>query len=371
MMQRAFELAQNGCRTVSPNPMVGCVIVKDGNIIAEGWHECPGSHHAEAAALLKAGTAAKGADLYVTLEPCCHYGRTPPCTEKIIAAGIKRVVAAVRDPNPLVAGKGIQMLQAAGIECSYGMLQGNAHRQNEIFFKFIKTGLPFVTLKLACSLDGKNATATGESRWITGEQSRTEVHRLRSQHKALLTGIGTILTDDPLLTVRLADDETAPTPIRIIADPMALTPPEAAILGTLQKAPVIIAVSQAADRARTNRLTALGCRILTCQGADDLLDLDDLLTQLGAMEIDSLFVEAGGTLAGAIIHGRYADRCIIFIAPMFMGSNARSAIAAQQSTILSEVPRYNIRSCNICGEDIMLDITTDHYNTEGTLCSQE
>lgn len=371
MMQRAFELAARGCHSVSPNPMVGCVIVKDGHIIAEGWHECPGGPHAEAAALSKAGDAARGADLYVTLEPCCHYGRTPPCTEKIIAAGILRVVAAAGDPNPLVAGKGLLLLQEAGIDVSCGLLKTEAYRQNEIFFKYIKTGLPFVTIKLASSLDGKSATASGESKWITCEESRREVHRLRARHKAMLTGIGTILADNPLLSVRLENEENAQTPIRVIADPLALTPPDAAILGTLNLAPVIVAVTPTADKNRISQLIAKGCQIIECPEKNGLLDLNNLLAQLGARGIDSLFVEAGGRLAGSVITDNLADRCVVFMAPLFMGADALNAAETLQSNILDKIKRYSLRSCSLIGTDVMLDIAAEAYDREAKPCSQE
>ena len=323
-MRRALRLAKKG-RT-SPNPMVGAVVVRGSEIVAEGFHPKAGEPHAEIFALNRAGDAAKGAVLYVTLEPCCHFGRTPPCTESIIEAGISKVVAAMADPNPKVAGKGFKRLQEAGIETEVGMLETEARRLNEAFVKYITTGLPFFRLKMASTLDGKIATHTGDSRWITGPAARKRVHQMRRDADAVLIGIGTLLKDDPELTVRHVSADTQP--IRIIVDSSAKTPLSARIFESPGK--IIIAVTKAADEIKRRKLEERGARILSLESADTAgkyADLTDLARKLAKMGIINILVEGGGEITAGFIDAGLADAVSFFIAPKIIGGrNAPSPV---------------------------------------------
>lgn len=317
-MREALRMAAYARGHTSPNPLVGAVIVRDGTIIASGWHRAAGEPHAEIHALRMAGELARGATLYVTLEPCAHHGRTGPCAEAVIAAGIARVVMALSDPNPLVAGRGLAMLRAAGIETETGVCEHEARRQNEVFLKWVTTKRPFVTLKTAMTLDGKIASHTGASHWITGEAARARVHIYRDVHDAILVGIGTVLADDPSLTTRLPD-RTGRNPLRIVLDSEARTPIDAKLL-TDGAAPTVIAVSERADHRRVNLLHACGVEVVTL-GAERV-DIAALLDYLGGREITSLFVEGGGTINWSFLAGGYVDKVHAFIAPMLMGGAA-------------------------------------------------
>ena len=317
-MREALRMAAYARGRTSPNPLVGAVIVRDGTIVASGWHRAAGEPHAEIHALRMAGELARGATLYVTLEPCAHHGRTGPCAEAVIAAGIARVAVALSDPNPLVAGRGLAMLEAAGIETQTGVCEAEARRQNEVFLKWVTTKRPFVTLKTAMTLDGKIASHTGASQWITGEEARARVHEYRDVHDAILVGIGTVLADDPSLTTRLPD-RTGHNPLRIVLDSEARTPIDAKLL-TDGAAPTVIAVSERADHRRVNLLHACGAEVVTL-GAERV-DIAALLDYLGAREITSLFVEGGGTVNWSFLAGGYVDKVHAFIAPMLMGGAA-------------------------------------------------
>ena len=317
-MREALRMAAYTRGRTSPNPLVGAVIVRDGTIVASGWHRAAGEPHAEIHALRMAGELAHGATLYVTLEPCAHHGRTGPCAEAVIAAGLARVVVALSDPNPLVAGRGLAMLEAAGIETQTGVCEAEARRQNEVFLKWVTTKRPFVTLKTAMTLDGKIASHTGASQWITGEEARARVHEYRDVHDAILVGIGTVLADDPSLTTRLPD-RTGHNPLRIVLDSEARTPIDAKLL-TDGAAPTVIAVSERADHRRVNLLHACGAEVVTL-GAERP-DIGRLLDWLGAREISSLFVEGGAQVNWSFLAGGYVDKVHAFIAPLLMGGTA-------------------------------------------------
>ena len=314
-MREALRMAAYARGRTSPNPLVGAVIVRDDTIVASGWHRAAGEPHAEIHALRMAGELARGATLYVTLEPCAHHGRTGPCAEAVIAAGIARVVVALSDPNPLVAGRGLSLLRAAGIEVVSGVCEAEARRQNEVFLKWVTTKRPFVTLKTAMTLDGKIASHTGASQWITGEAARARVHECRDVQDAILVGIGTVLADDPSLTTRL-EGRTGHNPLRIVLDSEARTPIDAKLL-TDGAAPTLIAVSERADHRRVNLLHACGAEVVTL--GTERPDIGRLLDWLGAREISSLFVEGGAAVNWSFLAGGFVDKVHAFIAPMLMG----------------------------------------------------
>ena len=315
-MRKALELARNALGRTSPNPLVGAVIVRDGCIVAAGWHRAAGTPHAEIHALNMAGELARGATLYVTLEPCAHYGRTGPCAKAVIEAGIRRVVIAMRDPNPLVAGKGILMLQEAGIDVVCGVLEEEARKLNEVFLKWIATGLPFVTLKTAMTLDGKIATVTGESQWITNEVSRRRVHEWRDRADGILVGINTVFKDDPSLTTRLPERH-GKNPVRIIVDSKGRTPLDARVVKDGQ-AKTIIAVVADASKERMEALQKAGAEVLVA-GDGSQVDLHELLRQLGKKEITSLFVEGGATVNFSFFQAGLVDKVHAFVAPKILG----------------------------------------------------
>jgi diaminohydroxyphosphoribosylaminopyrimidine deaminase/5-amino-6-(5-phosphoribosylamino)uracil reductase len=303
---------------VSPNPLVGAVIVKGDRIIGEGYHRRFGGPHAEIEALRRATENVKGATLYVTLEPCCHQGKTPPCTESLIAAGIARVVAGTTDPNPLVARKGIARLRRQGMETTVGVLADDCSRLNERFFTFMKTGLPFVTLKFAQTLDGRIACANGHSRWISSPPSLKFAHRLRAVHDAVLVGAGTVIQDDPLLTVRLIRGRN---PLRVVVDSTLRIPHDAGILKDQDSARTIIATTRQADAKKRAERKDKGIEILTVAAdKDGRVHLKKLLTELGNRGISSLLVEGGTSLITSVLKERLADRLVAIIAPKIVGT---------------------------------------------------
>ena len=321
-MRRALALAQRGAGHVNPNPMVGCVIVKDGKIIGEGWHEHIGGLHAERNAFAHCTEDCTGADLYVTLEPCCHWGRTPPCTDAVIEHKIGRVFVGCLDPNPLVAGKGAQILRDAGIEVETGVCEDECRRVNEVFFHYITHKTPFVTLKYAMTLDGKIAAHTGDSRWVTGETARRHVHETRNRLPAIMVGIGTVLEDDPLLTCRI---DGGRDPIRVICDSRARTPIDSRIVQTANKIPTYIAV--VGRNERTAELERHGVHILECKTKNERVDLADLMCQLGALGIDGLLLEGGSALAFSALEAGVVHRVQAYIAPKIIGgAGAKSPV---------------------------------------------
>lgn len=350
-MREALRLAENARGRTSPNPLVGAVIVREGRIIAAGWHRKAGTEHAEIHALRMAGELARGATLYVTLEPCSHYGRTGPCVRAVIEAGIRRVVAAMVDPNPLVGGQGIKLLEEAGIETECGILEEEARRQNEVFLKWVTTRTPFVWLKLAMSLDGRIATAGGESRWITGEASRQCGHVMRDQVDGILVGIGTVLADDPQLTARLSGG--GHNPCRIVLDSQARTPLSAKILRD-SAAPVLIAVTDTAPAERVMALKQAGAEILCC-GAGARVDLQRLMQQLGEREICSLLVEGGGTVNFAFLQAGLIDKVTAFLAPKLLGGRkALGAVAGEGFLHLTDAVELTDVQLEPLAEDICL-----------------
>lgn len=325
MMTRAMNLAQRGEGWVNPNPMVGAVIVRNGEVIAEGWHERYGDLHAERNAF-KNGAAqhgerwkarCEGTTMYVTLEPCCHHGHQPPCTDAIIEHKVKRVVVGLRDPNPLVAGKGMALLHEAGIEAEYldsEEMDLMLRKQNKVFLKYITTGMPYVTAKWAMTLDGKIAAHTGDSKWVTSTESRQRVHLERSKSMAILTGIGTVLTDDPMLNVRVqVSGSKVRQPIRIVADREARLPLDSQLVKTAGEIPVVVAHSSKANPSRLAVLKNAGITLWQCE------DINDILRRMGKEKIDSVFTECGGTLMDALVQSGNIDEVMAFIAPKIIG----------------------------------------------------
>jgi diaminohydroxyphosphoribosylaminopyrimidine deaminase / 5-amino-6-(5-phosphoribosylamino)uracil reductase len=317
-MQRALELAAMATGRTNPNPMVGAVIVKDGQIIGEGYHHKAGTPHAEIHALNQAGAHAAGADLYVTLEPCSHFGRTPPCADAVIRSGIMRTVVAAVDPNPQVAGRGIQRLREAGIEVEVGVLEQEAARLNEVFFKYIQTGLPFVALKTAMTLDGKIAACSGDSKWITGEDARKYVHELRNIYDAILVGIGTVLKDDPQLNTRLDGDDKR-DPLRIIIDGNLDIPTDSNIVKTAKQQKTLIFCADSADLTKRLQLESLGFKIIDLNCTPELIPLDEVIARLGQMGICSLLVEGGGEINAYLLEHCLIDKVYWFVAPKIIG----------------------------------------------------
>jgi len=355
LMAKALKLAELGRGKTSPNPLVGAVVVKNGEIVGEGYHQKAGTPHAEIHALRAAGERARGAVLYVTLEPCCHYGRTPPCTKAIIDAGIKEVVVAVTDPNPQVAGKGIKILQESGIKVQVGVLEEEARRQNESFFKYIQTKLPFVSLKAAVSLDGKIATGTGDSKWITGEEARLVVHRLRSESDAVLTGIGTVLADDPLLNVRLPGYQGR-QPLRVVVDSSLRIPEGSQLVQTAAQIPTAVAVVKGNySREKRERLEAAGVEVWDLPASQGRVDLKSLLSLLGQKEIMNLLVEAGSALNAALLEGGLVDKFIIFQAPLLIGGcNAPGVFGGKGFSRIKDCLRLYPVMTEKVGEDMMI-----------------
>jgi len=317
-MQRALELAAQALGRTSPNPVVGSVIVKEGKIIGEGYHRQAGTPHAEIHALRQAGDEAADATVYVTLEPCSHYGRTPPCADALVEAGVKKVVVAVLDPNPQVAGRGIQKLIDAGIDIQTGILENEARQLNEAFFKHIQTGLPFVALKTAMTLDGKIATRTGDSRWITSSDARTYVHQLRNTYDAIMVGIGTVLHDDPMLNTRLDIDDIH-HPLRIIVDTNLDLPLSSQIVRSANELPSLVFCSELANKDKDAQLTANGCEIIRLPLENGLVPLNNVLEHIGSRGICSLLVEGGGEINASLLEKQMLDKVYCFIAPKIIG----------------------------------------------------
>lgn len=319
-MALALQLAARGLYTTDPNPRVGCVIVRDGEVVGTGWHRRAGEPHAEVYALREAGERAQGATAYVTLEPCCHHGRTPPCSEALIRAGVARVVAAMEDPNPKVAGSGLAQLQQAGIAVESGLLQAQAEDLNPGFVKRMRHGRPYVRCKLAMSLDGRTAMASGESKWITGEAARRDVQRLRARSSAIMTGIGTVLADDPSLNVRLDFGQGARQPLRVVLDPRLRMPEHARMLA-LPGQTLVLTCADDPDAAA--RLAAAGGEVARLPAYGDGLDLHAVVGHLAERQVNEVLLETGATLAGAMLAAGLIDELVLYVAPHIMGSGAR------------------------------------------------
>jgi diaminohydroxyphosphoribosylaminopyrimidine deaminase/5-amino-6-(5-phosphoribosylamino)uracil reductase len=319
-MARALRLARRGLYTAHPNPRVGCVIVRQHKVVGEGWHARTGGPHAEVVALGEAGTLAQGATAYVSLEPCCHQGRTPPCTEALIRAAVARVVFAAPDPNPRVAGGGEQRLRAAGIAVTGNVLEAQARELNVGYFSRRQRQRPWLRSKLAVSLDGRTALASGDSRWISSDASRRDSHGLRARSSAILTGVDTVLADDPALTVRRSDLAEVLQPERIIVDSALRMPPSAAVLRQPGRTRIFCA---AADAGRRRALEAAGAVVETLPDEGGMVDLKGLLRRLGELEMNEVLVEAGPRLNGALLAARLLDELVVYVAPLVLGSDAR------------------------------------------------
>jgi diaminohydroxyphosphoribosylaminopyrimidine deaminase/5-amino-6-(5-phosphoribosylamino)uracil reductase len=349
-MRRALQLARKGVGKTSPNPAVGCVIVKNGEVVGEGWHRKAGTPHAEVHALRAAGERAKGADLYVTLEPCSHHGKTPPCADAVIASKVARVFAGMVDPNPKVSGKGVARLKNAGIKVSSGLMEQECRCLNEPFIKHITTGIPFVTLKSAMTLDGMIASASGDSRWVTGEVARRHVHRLRSQSDAIMVGAGTVLVDDPLLTARIPGGQN---PLRVVVDSRLRIPLTAQLLNSPTQAVTLIATLEGSPAAR-ELLGKPGVELLLCKEKVGEVDLLDLLHQLGGRGVQSLLLEGGATLSGAFLRAGLVDKLILFYAPRILGGGGIPLLAGPGAARMADAIPVRDVTVHRFGEDICI-----------------
>ena len=364
-MRRAIELAKKGSGHVNPNPLVGAVIVRDGEIIGEGYHECYGQLHAERNAIANAkkrGNSLEGSTIYVTLEPCCHYGKTPPCTEAIIEEKIARVVVGSDDPNPLVSGKGFQMLREKGIEVIPHFLKEKCDAMNHVFFHYIRTGTPYVAMKYAMTMDGKIACYTGDSKWVTGEESRAHVQTLRNHYKGIMAGIGTVLADDPMLNCRI---EGGRDPIRIIADSHLRIPRDSQLVRTAGQQPLIVACLPDADEEKAAQLQEKGVEVLRIPGvttADiteeqkEVISLPVLMKELGARKIDGILLEGGGQLNESALQAGIVDRIYCYIAPkIFGGAQAKTPVEGQGLTRAADAWQFNRIGMQEFGQDILLE----------------
>jgi diaminohydroxyphosphoribosylaminopyrimidine deaminase/5-amino-6-(5-phosphoribosylamino)uracil reductase len=344
-MARALELARRGLYTTTPNPRVGCVVVRRGEIVGEGWHERAGEGHAEVIALEAAGERAAGATAYVTLEPCAHHGRTPPCSEALIQSKVARVVAALRDPNPLVAGKGLQALERGGVVAECGLMEEEARELNIGFVSRMTRERPWVRLKIAASLDGRTALLNGRSQWITGAESRRDGHEWRARACAVLTGIGTVKEDDPQLTVR--EVETPRQPMRVVVDSRLEIAASARVLG-----PGTLVVAAARDPARASPLEARGAEVIALPNASGKVDLSALLGELGRRGMNEVHVEAGFKLNGSLLREGLIDELLIYLAPILLGDAARGMFSLPALEELSRGSALELRELTRVGGDI-------------------
>lgn len=350
-MARALQLAERGLFTADPNPRVGCVLVRNDEIVGEGWHQRAGEAHAEINALQTAGEQAKGATAYVTLEPCCHHGRTAPCSDALVAAGVTRIVAAMQDPNPRVAGQGLAQLEEAGIEIRSGVMQAQAEALNPGFIQRMSQGRPYVRGKLAMSLDGRTAMASGESQWITGPAARQDVQRLRARSAAIITGIGTVLADDPSLTARV--DEAVEQPIRVVLDSQLQMPLNAKML-TLPGRTLVLTVSKDAQKADALREAGADVEVLTANNGR--VDLNVVMQCLAHRDVNEVLVEAGATLCGAFLQSGLFDELVVYMAPMFMGSEARGLLCLPGLDKMAQAVKLEIVDVRAVGHDWRLNI---------------
>jgi diaminohydroxyphosphoribosylaminopyrimidine deaminase / 5-amino-6-(5-phosphoribosylamino)uracil reductase len=354
-MARALELAGKAAGKVSPNPAVGAVIVKDGRIAGEGYTSPPGGPHAEVIALHQAGEAARGSTLYVTLEPCSTYGKTPPCTRAIIEAGISEVLIAVNDPNPLHSGLAHEIFREAGIKVSAGDMAAEAAEVNESFFKWVRSGLPFVTAKYAMTLDGKIATSSGDSKWISSSESRAEVHRLRSVVDAVMVGVGTVIADNPELTARPPFVEEYRAPYRIIIDSSGRTPLQSRLLQDKEAAKTIIMTTSAAPADFAGAAASFGAKVIVTGRSAVGVDMRAALIELGKRQITSVLVEGGSSLLGSLFDGRLIDKLMVFIAPRLAGGrNALTPVGGEGIRLMSDAVMLDPVEARTIGPDVLV-----------------
>jgi diaminohydroxyphosphoribosylaminopyrimidine deaminase / 5-amino-6-(5-phosphoribosylamino)uracil reductase len=354
-MQRALTLAARGLESTDPNPRVGCVVAQRGRIVGEGWHERAGEAHAEVVALRAAGSQAAGATVYVTLEPCSHHGRTPPCVEALTAARVARVVYAAADPNPLVNGQGAAGLRAAGIAVEAGLLAPESAELNAGFIRRMTHGRPLVRLKLAMSLDGRTALASGASQWITGEAARRDVQHWRARSSAILTGIGTLLADDPRLDVRLPAEpgKERRQPLRVVLDTQLRTPPQARLFSVGGEVLLLTGVGAPDDR-RAEALSARGARVESLPVQAGRLDLSAVIDRLGELELNEVLVEAGPTLAGQLLHAGLVDELLLYVAPILLGADARALVELPPLDSIAVAPAFMLLENIQVGADLRL-----------------
>lgn len=351
-MSIALTLGIQGQGKVSPNPMVGCVIVKEDQVVAQGYHEKYGGYHAERNALIHAGDEVKGATAYVTLEPCCHYGKTPPCTDILIEKGIKRVVVGGLDPNPQVAGQGVDILRKHGIEVKVGVLEQECKELNHIFMHYITRKKPYIALKFGMSLDGKIATWSGESKWITSQKSREHSYALRHQYSAILVGIETVIQDDPMLDAKKSEFKN---PTRIVCDTHLRISEKSKIVQTSKTIPTIIATASD-DSIKKKNLQKLGCEVLEVEKLNDHLNLEDLVLKIGNRGIDSILVEGGGIIHDAFLRNQLVQRIHAYIAPIVIGGqHAKSAVSGFGFEALKDAPRFKFKNVQQIGDDIYVE----------------
>jgi len=349
-MQRALRLAERGLYTTDPNPRVGCVIVKDNRIVGEGWHRWAGEPHAEILALQQAGDLAAGATVYVSLEPCSHHGKTPPCADALVSAGVSRVIAAMKDPNPEVAGKGFERLRNHGIDVESGLLEQAARSINPGFIRRMESGRPFVRIKLAASLDGRTAMASGESQWISGEAARADVQRLRARSSVIMTGVDTVIDDDPSLNVRLSATQlgikgNVRQPHRVVLDSQLRFPPNAKML-TLEGKTTLLTTKQ--DDG------GLSCDVVRLDAVDGRLDLGSVMNWLSGLQANEVHVEAGATLCGALLNSKLVDEIVVYIAPHIMGCDARGLFDIPGLEHMADRIRLDIRDVRQVGKDLRI-----------------
>jgi diaminohydroxyphosphoribosylaminopyrimidine deaminase / 5-amino-6-(5-phosphoribosylamino)uracil reductase len=356
-MAHALRLAQRGLYTTDPNPRVGCVLVQGGQVVGEGWHRRAGEAHAEVHALRAAGERARGATAFVTLEPCSHHGRTPPCSEALIKAQITRALVAMPDPNPKVGGSGVAALRQAGIDVEVGLLQRQAEALNPGFISRMRHGRPFVRAKLAASLDGRTATRSGESQWITGSAARLDVQRWRARSSAIVTGIETVLKDDPRLSVRTID--SGRQPLRIVLDSRLRMPPHSALVAN--DAQVLLATC-AKDDGRAEALRAVGVELLRLPDEQGRVDLSALMQQLATRGINEVLLESGATLCGAMLQANLVDELIVYLAPCLLGADAQGMFKLPALTCLQDRVRLEIQDVRAIGDDwrVLARVRSDH-----------
>jgi diaminohydroxyphosphoribosylaminopyrimidine deaminase/5-amino-6-(5-phosphoribosylamino)uracil reductase len=357
-MRAALRQARRAVGFTSPNPPVGAVVVRQGEVVGRGCTQPPGGPHAEVMALAEAGARARGATLYVTLEPCAHFGRTPPCTNAVLQAGIARVVAALEDPHDIVAGRGFARLREAGVEVSVGVCEAEARSLLQPYLKHVRTGVPYGILKCAVSLDGKIATRTGDSRWVSGEEARRRVHRLRQECDAVTVGVGTVLRDDPRLNVRLPGKRR--DPIRVVLDSQARTPVDAALFGP--GGPVIIAVTERAPRERVDALAARGAEVLMVPEEAGHVSVAALFALLGSRGVMSVLLEGGGTVAAAALQAGVIDRLLFFMAPLLIGGrDAPTPVEGEGAGMMAEALRLDGLEVRRVGADLAIEGYVHRY----------